>query len=132
MLNVLRTKEIKNQIAEAPEKVQEIVDNVKDYGICITDENGYFKTINPRYTEIYGYTKDELVGKHFSLVLPDDQKKKLSSMHDKFIENQYEILRNWQVEKKDGTPIKIQADAGYSEDIFDKTPHKITFVYYED
>ncbi len=132
MLNVLRTKEIKKQIAQSPQNVQEIINNVTDLGICITDENGYFSTINPRYTEIYGYEKDEITGKHFSIVLPDDKKEKLSVLHDRFMDNKYEILRNWQVRRKDGTLINIQADAGYSEAILDKKPYKITFVYYED
>ncbi len=130
MINVLKTKKIKEAIANQPEQVQEIIDNEKEMGICITNEGGNFVTVNPRYLEIYGYDKEEVLGAHFSMMLPPADAKKLSSRHDAFIENKHEIIRNWEVVNKAGEVLKISADAGYSEQIFDKTPHKITFVDY--
>ena len=47
-------------------------------GICITDKNGFFEYINPKYCELYGYDKEELLGKHFSLVTTKRNKKKLA------------------------------------------------------
>ncbi|MGM0551533.1 MAG: PAS domain-containing protein [Bacteroidota bacterium] len=132
MINVLKTKKIKEAIAKDPDKVQDIIDNEKELGICITNDKGIFVTVNPRYLEIYGYTKGEVLGEHFSMMLPPTDAKKLSSRHDAFIENKHEIIRNWEVMNKAGNILKITADAGYSEQIFDKTPHKITFVDYNE
>jgi hypothetical protein len=53
----------------------------------------------------------------------------MEALHAKFIEDQYEILRQWQVVGKSGEPINIQVDAGYSDVIFDQQPHKITFIH---
>ena len=128
MLNVLKTKEIKNEIAKSPDQVQEIIDSEKELGICITNKEGYFVTVNPRYLEIYGYHKYKLVGKHFSIMLPPSDAEKLSQRHADFIDKKQEIIRYWEVMNKAGQRMKIQADAGYSDQIFDKTPHKITFV----
>ncbi len=131
MINVLRTKTIKEEIEKHPENVQAIIDNEKDMGICITNANGYFVTVNSRYPEIYRYAKNDIIGNHFSMMLPPADADKLSKRHDDFIKDKHEIIRNWEVMNKNGEKIKILADAGYSESLFDKTPHKITFVHYE-
>ena len=132
MLNVIRTKEIKKQIEKEPWKVREIVEAEKNLGICITDQKGYYKVVNKRYADIYGYSQAEMMGKHFTLVVPKDNQGNLNRMHDRFIKNAYEILRNWEVVRKDGARIKIQADAGFFDNILDMTPHKVTFIDYED
>ncbi|MFO7863591.1 MAG: PAS domain-containing protein [Salinivirgaceae bacterium] len=131
MLNVLKTKKIKAAIAEDPANVQQIIDNEKEMGICITNKDGYFVTVNDRYTDIYKYRRDELIGKHFSMMLPADDAEKLSKRHDSFIKDKHEIIRNWRVKDRTGNILNIQADAGYSDTIFDGTPHKVTFVYYK-
>lgn len=132
MINILKTKEIKRKINEKPEDVLSIVNGEKELGICITNNKGDYVAVNERYAEIYGYKKNEFIGQHFTMVVPDAQQQKLQYMHDKFIENEYEILRNWEVKRKDGSVIKIQADAGFFNNILDKTPHKLTFVYYKE
>lgn len=128
MLNILKTKEIKQKITDAPEKVQEIIEAEKEIGICITNNKGIYVAVNDRYNEIYGYETGELKGQHFTVVVPEAKQDHLNFLHDKFIENEYEILRNWEVKRKDGKLIKIQADAGFFNTIFDQTPHKLTFV----
>lgn len=128
MINLLETKKLKEQINNSPEKVLEIIETT-DMGICITDDKGFFKAVNKAYTEIYEFDKDMLIGQHFSMVLPEtDKKTSLVKLHDKFIEDRYEIIRNWEVMRKDGTVLKIQADAGFSDKIFGGGAHKITFV----
>jgi len=131
MINVLKTKEIKKQIAGNPKKILDIIEGVEDIGICITNSKGIYVAVNQRYNDIYGYSGSELIGKHFTIVVPDVQRNKLMVLHDKFIENEYEILRNWEVQRKDKRIIKISADAGYFNTIFDQTAHKVTFVHYE-
>lgn len=41
-------------------------------GVCITDENGYFESVNPAYEKLYRYDKGELIGQHFTIVVPDE------------------------------------------------------------
>lgn len=41
--------------------------------LCIADQKGYFKMLNPEWEKVLGYTKEELMGKPFvSFVHPDD------------------------------------------------------------
>ena len=133
-INVLRTKEIKEAIAQNPGKAKEIIDGEKELGICMTDEKGYYTYVNSRYNQIYKYSPGELEGKHFLEVVPPEMKERLQKAHDMFIENEYEIVRYWDVMNKMGESIKIQAAAAFFDDIFEKkgNGYKVTFVYYED
>lgn len=128
-INLKRTREIKEDVLVTPSAVNSIIQGEKEMGICITDHKGVFVAVNDRYCEIYGWTTDELLGKHFTEVVPAEFKEQLTKMHDTFIKNQYEIIRNWDVQRKDKSIIKIQADAGWNDRIFDGNPHKLTFVF---
>lgn len=129
MINLIKTKNLKKQIAESPDKVKEIVDNEKELGICITNKDAKFVHVNDRYCEIYSYDKDEIIGKSFTIVVPEDKQEYMKELHDKFIEDQYEILRQWKVVTKGGQTLDIQVDAGFSDKIFGGEPHKITFIH---
>jgi len=126
MVNLFKTKQVKISIDENPEKYQEVIDE-SEYGICVTDEKGIFVAVNDNYTKIYGYTKEELIGNHFSMVVHEDNKPLLSSLHDDFIESQTEISRTWEVKGKAGNTIKINVDARFTDKIND-APHKLTFI----
>jgi two-component system CheB/CheR fusion protein len=127
MIDLNETEKVRNAIAENPENVQSIIDNAS-MGICITNSKGNFVTVNDNYTKIYGYSKEELIGNPFVMVVPEENKAKMQTLHDKFLRDKREISRNWTVQDKNGNEIEISVDTGYTEAIFDQTPHKITFV----
>jgi PAS domain S-box-containing protein len=133
-IKIHRTKEIKSEIAENPQKVKEIIDAEKELGICVTDEKGYYTYVNDRYNDVYGYEQGELKGKHFTAVVPPELHDKLQTAHDMFIKNEYEIVRYWEVLNKRGEKIKIQAAAAFFNNIFNNKGkgHKVTFVYHDD
>lgn len=43
-----------------------LIESIKDYAIFVLDPEGYILTWNPGAEAMKGYTKDEIVGKHFS------------------------------------------------------------------
>lgn len=131
MIDLLKTKHLKEKIRNNPQEVENLIEEEQAIGICITNKRGYYKAVNQRYCDIYGFKKSELVGNHFTVVVPNDLKDRLITLHNKFIENEFELLRNWTVQDKNGQEFKIQADAGFFTNIFDKSPHKITFVHVE-
>lgn len=92
-INVFRTKEIKEAIAASPDKAQEIIDNEKELGICVTDENGNYVYVNERYNQIYGYQPGELPGKPFTLVVPPENHKQLQNAHALFIKSPLLIMK---------------------------------------
>lgn len=126
MINLFKTKKVKTEIDANPSNTQNII-NESEYGICITDENGYFRFVNNMYCQTYGYERGELVGNHFSMVVPDENKLLLNKLHDQYIAEQKEISNTWKVLRKDGELMSIYVDARFTDQI-DGKPHKITFV----
>ncbi len=51
-----------------------LVDAVQDYAIFILDPEGYVLTWNSGARAIKGYTREEIVGKHFSIFYPKEAK----------------------------------------------------------
>ncbi|WP_224448617.1 PAS domain S-box protein [Haloprofundus salilacus] len=52
-------------------KYETIVETVED-GIYVKDDDGYFTMVNAAYAELTGYSREELVGAHASLVVDED------------------------------------------------------------
>lgn len=97
-------------------------------GICLTDKEGRFVAVNPAYCSIYGYQEDELIGKHFTLVVPHEHKAFMRQLHDDFLLHGKEELGNeWDVIRKDGKKLHIYASAGILENIVGG-PYKITTI----
>ncbi len=96
-------------------------------GICITTEDGFFEYVNPTYCRLYGYDPSELIGNHFTMVVPEENRERLSHLHAEFMGRRYELRGEWSVVRKDGTPLAIIADAAYIIDV-DGRPKKVTFV----
>jgi two-component system, chemotaxis family, CheB/CheR fusion protein len=106
------TKAVKTleQLTKA-EKLLDAVFNATAVGVCITNENGVFVDVNNEYCKIYGYTKEELIGNNFTLVVPLEYKQALQNLHDEFIDGKEELAAEWQVQRKNGTIIDIYASA---------------------
>ena len=96
-------------------------------GICITNEQRIFEYVNPAYCRIYGYTWEELVGGPFVIVVPPEGRQAMEELHDRFMRKEYELAGEWDVVRKDGTPLRIFANAAYVLDERNR-PRKITFV----
>lgn len=96
-------------------------------GVCITDRKGMFEDVNDAYCHLYGYAREELIGSHFSMVVPPRNKAFLSELHDRFIESGAEIRGEWDVVDKGGHDKAIIADAARIV-MADSEVRKVTFV----
>jgi PAS domain S-box-containing protein len=126
MISFTETSRLKSELDTRPEEFRNIIQTT-ELGICITDKDGNYVAVNAPYCAIYGYSSDELIGKHFSIVVPEANVAQLSALHDSFIKNKMEILRKWQVKQKSGNVISIFVDTHYSESLIGQ-PTKITFI----
>ncbi|MFC7232985.1 PAS domain S-box protein [Saliphagus sp. GCM10025308] len=52
------------------ERYKTIVETVND-GIFVVDDDGYFLLVNDTYAKMVGYSRDELVGSHSSMLIED-------------------------------------------------------------
>lgn len=115
-------------IALSPRDAANVI-NTAPIGICITDAKGNFEMVNPAYCDFYGYEKEELLGQHFTLVVPKAYRAKLSQLHDMFIAGNeiQEFRQEWEVRCKNGETRTIIAEAArvHGED---GAPRKVTYV----
>lgn len=97
-------------------------------GICVTDEMGLFTDVNATYCDIYGYTKDELVGNHFTYVVPDDKQEELIGYHEEFMQKEYELQGSWIVKDKSNNRFEIIANAAFLRTPETNEKRKMTLV----
>lgn len=129
MIDLQETARIKEAIEKNPADFEKIIEDT-DLAICITNEDQKFVAVNQQYVKLYEFDREDLIGEHFLKVVPQETQEELSELHDKFIEIQIEMMRDWEVLTKSGKKMKISVDAGFSDQINDE-PHKITFVNFE-
>lgn len=96
-------------------------------GICITNRSYIYEYVNDAYCRIYGYAPEELIGKPFTMVVPEEHRIELQDLHDRFMDQEYELTGEWTVRARDGRPLTILANAAYVRDE-KRNPKKITFV----
>ncbi len=73
---------------------------------CIMDQLGYIKEVNNAYMELYQYTKEELVGKHFLLLVPTNVDFQIPLLGD---EDVFKHPKKYKVQRKDGSQFYIQS-----------------------
>jgi PAS domain S-box-containing protein len=137
--NQLLMKSTEQQASRQLDSIKGVFENNRDVsyqlfdnlpiGICITDQNGKFTDVNMAYTELYGFTKDELIGESFLKIVPEQSQDELSDLHSKFMGRKYELSGRWKVHDKAGEKFEILSNAAYldSEEHYPE-PRKMTFV----
>lgn len=110
-------------------KNAERVINLAPIGICVTGSSGHFEMVNRAYCQFYGYEEEELIGKHFTLVVPSAYRKKMRQLHDEFMQNrELPMLRKeCEVRCKNGEVRTIIAEAARIEGSGDQ-PRNVTFI----
>lgn len=73
---------------------------------CVMDQLGYIKEVNNAYAELYQYTKEELVGKHFLLLVPTNVDFQIPLLGE---EDVFKHPKKYKVQRKDGTQFYIQS-----------------------
>jgi PAS domain S-box-containing protein len=108
---------------------EQVAAMINKLAVCLTDHKGNFMEINDNYLALYGYHEEELIGNHFTMVLPKEFREYGAKLHDDFIAGSVEMPAEWQVKNKQGDLIKIRAIAvrvQSTED--DKPPTKMTLI----
>ncbi len=58
---------------------------VSEVGIIVTDEDGIIVRVNDSFVRTYGWSRDEIVGQDFIILVTDDEKDRTRINHKKFI-----------------------------------------------
>jgi PAS domain S-box-containing protein len=108
----------------APETVLRRIENLS---FCITDSQGYFVEVNDNYLDLYGFSREELIGNHFTMVVPEEFRPLLAAQHAAFIAGDTELPTQYTVQHKDGTLMNIVVEALRVEDE-DEGTSKLTVI----
>lgn len=86
-----------------------MVENIKDYALLMLDVKGNVRTWNPGAKRLIGYDSEDIIGKHFSIFYPEEDKKngKPEQELERVLKNGKEQVENWRI-RKDGS--KFWAD----------------------
>ncbi len=89
-IDITQTKNTLAALRNSEVGIQNIIDRTP-LGVCVTNNRGIFESVNNAYCDLYGYGENELIGQHFTMVVPDAMKPLLSDLHDQFIQEGAEI-----------------------------------------
>jgi len=97
-------------------------------GISITDYDGYFVMVNPAYCKLYGYSLEELIGNHFTMVVADPYREDAAERHRRFmagddLQPEYESVAI----RKDGQTINLLINAARVKGPKGQV-HKISYI----
>ncbi|WP_451923650.1 PAS domain S-box protein [Vreelandella lionensis] len=117
------------QLVNRSKRNTENVIKTAPLGICITDPHGHFEMVNPAYCQFYGYQEEDLIGQHFTLVVPEAYRPQMRQLHDEFIQGDEtrELRQEWEVRCKNGETRTILAEAARIEGD-DGASRKVTFI----
>lgn len=108
-----------------------ILNNIFDtigIGICVTDEDGYYINVNQQYCQLYGFTKEELIGQLFTIIISPERREEALQIYKKMIEDDtYHYPTKWERIRKDGTSL-YTATSGYNSTLENGKKVRTTIV----
>ncbi|MFX0013341.1 MAG: PAS domain S-box protein [Candidatus Hermodarchaeota archaeon] len=105
LIDITDRKRAEEALRESKEKYQMLVEKLQE-GVLLEDAQGVLTFVNPRTAELLGYREEELIGKHWSYIVPKqslDVVKKETMKRPKGISSTYEVS----VLTKDGSHIPV-------------------------
>ncbi|MRR14484.1 sensor domain-containing diguanylate cyclase, partial [archaeon] len=100
--------ETEQALIESDVRFRIILDAIED-GYFEVDLNGCFTFFNNRIPEHLGYTHDEMMGMSYTKLMDEEQAAFVfKNFHDIFITGESVKCLEWELMKKDGTPIFVE------------------------
>lgn len=78
-------------------------------GVSVTDQKGFFVDVNKTICKLYGYSKKDLIGSHFTMLVPYGNKRHSTETYNKLFEADDSNQQYWTVVKKNGKEINLLA-----------------------
>jgi PAS domain S-box-containing protein len=79
-------------------------------GIAVVNSSGHYVQVNPTYASIYGYAPAEMLGKHFTMILPPESHQTAIESHHMVLNSEGRLsTRRWRVVRKDGQQREVVA-----------------------
>lgn len=82
LTDITARKRAEDALRDSEERIRAVVDNVVD-GIITIDEDGIIESVNPAVTRIFGFAREELLGRNVHMLMPEPH----HSAHVNYIQN---------------------------------------------
>ncbi|MCM5557319.1 bifunctional diguanylate cyclase/phosphodiesterase [Pleomorphomonas sp. JP5] len=80
-------------------------------GIAVIDHDGTYVSVNPTYSEIYGYSVDDMLGENFLMVFPEEARVSVLARHQDFLDNGGHLGGEWAVLRRDGAQLTVWSNS---------------------
>lgn len=100
------------------ERLLDIVFNATHVGICLTNNQGIFVRVNQAFSDILGWSIDELLGHHFSLLFKPEFHEAARQLHQLFMREMAGVVPDeWVLRRKDRQKITLSvSNSLYTDD----------------
>ena len=78
--DITKRKRAEEALRENERRYRQIIEEANDT-VYTTDPNGYFTYVNPPTHKLTGYSRDELIGMHFTELIPQDWRDRVQSFY---------------------------------------------------
>ena len=97
-----------NKLQESEQNFRDLIEKLMD-GVAIADENAYHIYVNPKFSEITGYSKDELLNMTgWDLARPQDRAELKQRMKDRLEDKPIQTYYERIIVRKNGTEIPVE------------------------
>lgn len=109
-------RKITLQLNHRNQQIESILNNAQ-VGICLTNEAGYLVDVNPTYCQLYGLTKQELIGNKFKLNYTDPKPAEVIGGYPSYSElinrSGSKLKHEYTIKRKDGNKLTVEMTRGF-------------------
>lgn len=102
-------KIIQRKRLEAGRELMSATMDILPVGVCLNDEDGNYRMMNNAYCAIYEFDKDEMLGQHYSVIMPPDQVALADAHYARLLSGDVGIPFERKRQRKDGGIVYIEA-----------------------
>jgi len=115
-LEITERKNAEESLRESKEKYQMLVEKLRE-GVLLENNNGFITFVNPHIAKMLGYSEEELLGKHYTFIVPEEELHKIkaeASKRPRGISSTYEA--SLLAKDKHQVPVIITTTSLFSKD----------------
>lgn len=71
--DVTERKQMDDALRESNERFRQVWETTSD-AMALSDSDGIVQAANPKYLDLYGYTSEQVLGKSFAIIFPEDNR----------------------------------------------------------
>ncbi len=107
--DVTQPRKVENALRESEQLLASLYATMP-IGICLTDEDGRFVQANDAYCRIFGYAREELLGRPFTINVPPEEVETAQTLYAQLMRGDMKARSERKRRRKDGQIIYISAD----------------------